>query len=141
MRPDRRAAVVSGIAKTTPAKVTRPRATSITKIDRQPNHAPRNPPTAGPTPGARLWTMVSNAMREVASPRPALSRTIARPNTNPPQPPTACRTPAPVPPPPPAPPPTPPPPPHRLRDAHDQKSPNSRAPAGDCARRDVQDQG
>ena len=34
----------------------------------------------------------SNAMREAASPRPALSRTIARPNTNPPQPPTACRT-------------------------------------------------
>jgi hypothetical protein len=27
--------------------VTRPRATSITKIERQPNHAPRNPPTAG----------------------------------------------------------------------------------------------
>ena len=34
----------------------------------------------------------SNAMREAASPRPALSRTIAWPNTNPPQPPTACRT-------------------------------------------------
>ncbi len=36
--------------------------------------------------------MVSNAMREVASPGPALSRTIARPKTSPPHPPTACTT-------------------------------------------------
>lgn len=79
MRPEPREAAVSGIAKTTPARVTRPRSTSMTKIERQPNHTLRNPPTAGPTPGVRLWTMVSNAMREVASPGPALSRTIARP--------------------------------------------------------------
>jgi hypothetical protein len=53
-----------------------------------------NPPTAGPRPGARLWTMVSKAMREAACPAAALSRTIARPSTNPPQPPTACPMPA-----------------------------------------------
>jgi len=34
--------------------------------------------------------MVSKAMREAACPAAALSRTIARPSTNPPQPPTAC---------------------------------------------------
>jgi hypothetical protein len=89
MRPDPRDAAVSGNKRITPASVAAPSATSMTKIDRQPNQAPRNPPIAGPTPGARLCTIVSKAMREVASPGPALSRTMARPKTNPPQPPTA----------------------------------------------------
>jgi hypothetical protein len=34
--------------------------------------------------------MVSKAMREAACPAAAVSRTIARPTTDPPQPPTAC---------------------------------------------------
>ncbi len=93
MRPEpaiRREAAVSGKASPTPPKVMTPSATSAAKIERQPSQAPRKPPTAGPTPGARLCTIVSKAMREVASPAAALSRTMARPSTNPPQPPTAC---------------------------------------------------
>jgi len=56
-----RGAGVSGNADHTPHNVTMPSATNATKIERQPNHAPRNPPTAGPIPGARLCTMVSHA--------------------------------------------------------------------------------
>ena len=64
MRPEPampRAAAVSGSTSQTPPNVTTPSATKATKIERQPNHAPRNPPTAGPIPGARLCTMVSHA--------------------------------------------------------------------------------